>query len=101
MTDETSNEDDIPLAQLATTPRITITREIVGGTEAQTIVYTAKDGTDWSSTPLAPTAQTSAVNIFNLLVDRIPQTQNRTTPAEVFQLFITSVIPGSQSMTPK
>ena len=89
------------LAKLATAPGTTITRDVVGGTVVKKKVFTAKDGTDWSSTPLAQTAQTSAVNIFNLLVDRIPQTQNRTTPAEVFQLFITSVIPGSQSMTPK
>ena len=69
------------LAKLATAPGTTITRDVVGGTVVKKKVFTAKDGTDWRSTPLAQTAQTSAVNIVNLPVGRIPQKRNRKAPS--------------------
>ncbi|GFR96410.1 PiggyBac transposable element-derived protein 4 [Elysia marginata] len=61
---------------------------VVDGTVIRTVVYMGKDGTEWKNTPIVPNAQTRWPNVVTLPRNSIPETQNVTSPAEVFELFI-------------
>ena len=58
------------------------------GSVAHTLLYPAKDGTVWNATPVAAAAQTPAANIVNLPRNRIPNTNQATTPADCFDLYM-------------
>ncbi|GFO03846.1 hypothetical protein PoB_003035100 [Plakobranchus ocellatus] len=65
-----------------------ISEELVNGTKVRTRSYFGKDGSGWKNIPMAPNAQTTRANIVNFPRNHIPNTQNATSAAETFDLFI-------------
>ncbi|GFS06962.1 PiggyBac transposable element-derived protein 4 [Elysia marginata] len=80
-----SGSDDSDNDALSVDPDLitSIAEEVVDGTVIRTLVYMGKDGTD-----IVPNAQTRWPNVVTLPWNRIPGTQNVTSPAEAFELFI-------------
>ncbi|GFO05288.1 PiggyBac transposable element-derived protein 4 [Plakobranchus ocellatus] len=65
-----------------------ISEELINGAIVRTRSYFGKDGSEWKNIPMAPNAQTTSANIVNFPQNSIPNTQNATSPAEPFDLFI-------------
>ncbi|GFR89197.1 hypothetical protein ElyMa_002537700 [Elysia marginata] len=80
-----SGSDDSDNDALSVDPDLntSIAEEVVDGTVIRTVVYMGKDGTEWKNTPIVPNAQTRWPNVVTLPRNRIPETQNVTSPAEV------------------
>ena len=89
---EGSDTDGIPLAVLAERmragPSTSVAENVVQGTVIRTTTYTGKDGTEWSSTPTAHSAQTLQSNIFTVPRNKIPGTDSANTPGELFSLYM-------------
>ncbi|GFO26200.1 PiggyBac transposable element-derived protein 4 [Plakobranchus ocellatus] len=53
----------------------------------RTGTYYGKDGTEWRSIPMTPNVQSAGENV-TLPRNRVPNTQNATSTAETFDLFV-------------
>ncbi|GFO27781.1 hypothetical protein PoB_005428600 [Plakobranchus ocellatus] len=65
-----------------------ISEKLINGTIVRTRSYFGKDGSEWKNILMAPNAQTTSANIVNFPRNSIPNTQNATSSAETFDLFI-------------